>query len=153
MTTRYFGAPIPRNEDQRLLTGRALFVDDVDRPGMLHVALLRSPLAHARIRNVEVSAARKRDGVIAAYAANDLGAFWQPGPLLVPPPPIDGITFNLRTNAPLAKDKVRYAGEPLAIVIATSRRIAEDALTDIAVELEELPGSSTSNARWPTAPP
>src|SRR5882672_11368503 len=139
MTTRYFGAPIKRNEDQRLLTGRALFVDDVELPGLLHAALLRSPLAHARIRKVGVSAALKRDGVVAAYTANDLGAFWQPGPLLVPPPPIAGITFNMRTNAPLAKDKVRYVGEPLAIVIATSRYIAEDALTDITVDLEELP--------------
>ena len=139
MTTRYFGAPIPRNEDQRLLTGRALFVDDVELPGMLHAALLRSPVAHARIRKVDVSAALQRNGVVAAYTANDLGAFWQPGPLLVPPPPIDGITFNLRTNAPLAKDKVRYVGEPLAIVIATSRYIAEDALADIAVDLDELP--------------
>jgi carbon-monoxide dehydrogenase large subunit len=139
MTTRYFGAPIPRNEDQRLLTGRALFVDDVELPGMLHAALLRSPVAHACIRKVDVSAALQRNGVVAAYTANDLGAFWQPGPLLVPPPPIDGITFNLRTNAPLAKDKVRYVGEPLAIVIATSRYIAEDALADIAVDLDELP--------------
>ncbi len=139
MTTRYFGAPIPRNEDQRLLTGRALFVDDVELPGMLHAALLRSPVAHARIRKVDVSAALQRNGVMAAYTANDLGAFWQPGPLLVPPPPIDGITFNLRTNAPLAKDQVRYVGEPLAIVIATSRYIAEDALADIAVDLAELP--------------
>jgi carbon-monoxide dehydrogenase large subunit len=139
MTTRYFGAPIPRNEDQRLLTGRALFVDDVELPGMLHAALLRSPVAHACIRKVDVSAALQRNGVVAAYTANDLGAFWQPGPLLVPAPPIDGITFNLRTNAPLAKDKVRYVGEPLAIVIATSRYIAEDALADIAVDLDELP--------------
>ena len=138
MTTRYFGAPITRNEDQRLLTGKALFVDDVQMPGLLHAALLRSPLAHALIRKVDVSLALKRDGVIAVYTADDLGAFWQPGPLLVPPPPIDGITFNLRTNAPLAKDKVRYAGEPLAIVIATSRFVAEDALADIAVDLEEL---------------
>src|SRR5258708_10369116 len=141
MTTRYFGAPIPRNEDQRLLTGKALFVDDVELPGLLHAALLRSPLAHARIRKIEVSAALERDGVVAAYTANDLGAFWQPGPLLVPPPPIDGITFNLRTNAPLAKHKVRYAGEPLAIIFATSRHIAEYALTDIPVELEDLPAA------------
>ena len=69
MTTRYFGAPIPRNEDRRLLTGKALFVDDVELPGMLHAALLRSPLAHARIRKVDVSAALARAGVIAAYTA------------------------------------------------------------------------------------
>lgn len=139
MTTRYFGEPIKRNEDQRLLTGQALFVDDVELPGLLHVALLRSQLAHARIKSIDVSAALARKGVVAVYTAEDLGAYWQPGPLLVPPPPIAGIVFNQRTQVPLAKDKVRHVGEPIAIVIAESRYIAEDALADIVVEFEELP--------------
>jgi len=139
MTTRAFGAPIPRNEDARLLTGQALFVDDVELPDMLHAALLRSPLAHAHIERIDVSAARARKGVIAVYTADDIGALWRPGPLLVPPPPIDGITFNLRTHAPLAKGKVRYVGEPIAIVIAESRYIAEDALADIIVDMTPLP--------------
>jgi carbon-monoxide dehydrogenase large subunit len=139
MTTRYFGEPIKRNEDKRLLTGQALFVDDVELPGMLHAALLRSPAAHARIANIDVSAARARPGVVAVYTADDLGETWQPGPLLVPPPPIEGITFNLRTHAPLAKGKVRHVGEPVAIVIAESRYIAEDALADIVLDLETLP--------------
>ena len=90
MTTRYFGAPIRRNEDARLLRGQALFVDDVEFPGMLHAAFLRSNLAHARIRSIDVSAARAREGVVAVYTAEDLGAYWAPGPLLVPPPPIEG---------------------------------------------------------------
>lgn len=139
MTTRAFGAPIPRNEDARLLTGQALFVDDVELPEMLHAALLRSPLAHARINRIDVSTARTRKGVIAVYTAADIGALWRPGPLLVPPPPIEGITFNLRTHAPLAKDRIRYAGEPIAIVIAESRYIAEDALADIMVDMTPLP--------------
>jgi carbon-monoxide dehydrogenase large subunit len=139
MTTRYFGAPVPRNEDRRLLTGQALFVDDVELPGVLHAALLRSPLAHGHVRRIDPSAARHRAGVVAVYTANDLGAYWQPGPLLVPPPPIAGITFNQRTQVPLAKDKVRHVGEPLALVIAESRHLAEDALADIAFELEPLP--------------
>ncbi len=138
MATRYFGEAITRNEDQRLLVGQALFVDDVELPGLLHAAVLRSQVAHARIVNIDVSAALKRAGVIAAYTAADLGAYWQPGPLLVPPPPIAGITFNQRTQVPLAKDKVRHVGEPLAIVIAETRYIAEDALSDIVVELEQL---------------
>src|SRR5262252_6295073 len=83
MTTRYLGAPIARNEDRRLLTGRALFVNDVERPGMLHVAFLRSPNAHARLGAVDLSRVRKRPGVVAAYAADDLGDYWKPGPLLV----------------------------------------------------------------------
>jgi aerobic carbon-monoxide dehydrogenase large subunit len=139
MSTRYFGAPVKRNEDHRLLTGRALFVDDVELPDMLHVAFLRSQVAHARIRSIDVSGALKCEGVVAVYIANDLGDYWQPGPLLVPPPPIAGIVFNLRTQVPLAKDWIRHVGEPLAIVVAESRYLAEDALDEIAVDLEMLP--------------
>jgi aerobic carbon-monoxide dehydrogenase large subunit len=139
MATRYFGAPIKRNEDGRLLTGRALFVDDVELPGLSHAAFLRSQVAHARITHVDVTPARKRPGVIAVYTAEDLGDYWQPGPLLVPPPPIAGMTFNQRTQVPLAKDKVRHVGEPIAIVIAESRYIAEDALADIVVAFDPLP--------------
>src|SRR5882757_1778355 len=139
MATRYFGAPIKRNEDRRLLTGQALFVDDVAFPDMLHAALLRSPIAHGRVRSIDASAARRRKGVVAVYTANDLGTYWQPGPLLVPPPPIKDIVFNQRTQVPLAKDKVRHVGEPLALVIAASRYLAEDALADIALDLEPLP--------------
>jgi len=139
MTTRYFGAPVQRNEDARLLTGRALFVDDVELPGMLEAAFLRSPHAHARIRRIDVSAALKREGVVAVYTATDLGDYWRPGPLLVPPPPIDGIVFNERTQVPLARDKARHAGEPVALVVATTRYIAEDALADIVVDWEPLP--------------
>jgi len=139
MATRYFGAPIKRNEDRRLLTGQALFVDDVAFPDLLHAALLRSPIAHGRVRSIDASAARQRPGVIAVYTADDLGAYWQPGPLLVPPPPIKDIVFNQRTQVPLAKDKVRHVGEPLALVIATSRHLAEDALADIVLDLEPLP--------------
>src|SRR5579862_5195348 len=139
MTTRNFGAPITRNEDARLLSGQALFVDDVELPCMLHAAFLRSNVAHARIRSIDVAAARVRPGVVAVYTAADLGGYWAPGPLLVPPPPIADITFNQRTQVPLAKDKVRHVGEPLAVVLAQSRYLAEDALADIAVELEPLP--------------
>ena len=139
MATRKFGAPIRRNEDARLLTGQALFVDDVELPGMLHGAFLRSNVAHARIRSIDVTAARAREGVVAVYTAEDLGNYWAPGPLLVPPPPIKDITFNQRTQVPLAKDKVRHVGEPLAVVLAQSRYLAEDALADIGVELDPLP--------------
>ena len=139
MATRYLGAPIKRNEDRRLLTGNALFVDDVELPDLLHAAFLRSHVAHARIRAIDVSAARARPGVVAVYTAADLGDYWQPGPLLVPPPPVAGLTFNQRTQVPLAKDKVRHVGEPLAVVIAESRYLAEDALADITVDLEQLP--------------
>ena len=139
MSTRYFGAPVPRNEDARLRRGEALFVDDVELPGMLHAAFLRSNLAHARIRTVDVSAARRREGVVAVYTASDLGNYWAPGPTIVPLPPIPNIIANQRTQVPLAKDKVRHVGEPLAVVVAKTRYLAEDALADIIVELDPLP--------------
>jgi aerobic carbon-monoxide dehydrogenase large subunit len=139
VTTRSFGAPVTRNEDARLLSGRALFVDDVELPGMLYAAFLRSNVAHARINSIDVSEARARNGVVAVYTAEDLGDYWAPGPLLVPPPPIKDITFNQRTQVPLAKDKVRHVGEPLAVVLAETRYLAEDALSDIALDLEPLP--------------
>ena len=136
---RQIGERVRRNEDARLLTGRALFVDDVRLEGMLHVALLRSQHAHARLLGVDVSAARRRPGVVAVYTAADLGDYWRPGPLLVPPPPIADLVFNACTQVPLAKDKLRHVGEPIALVVAESRYVAEDALDDIVVEAQPLP--------------
>src|ERR1700741_782303 len=74
MTTRYLGAPVRRNEDRRLLTGSALFVDDVELPGLLHAAFLRSPLAHACLKRLDVEAARRHPGVVAVFTAQDLGS-------------------------------------------------------------------------------
>lgn len=139
MSTRTIGERIPRNEDGRLLTGQALFVDDVDLPQMLHAAFVRSPHAHARLGKIDTEAARRRAGVIAVYTAEDLGDYWRPGPLLVPPPPIKGAVFNQRTQVPLAKDKVRHVGEPVALIIAESRYIAEDAAADVVVDYAPLP--------------
>jgi carbon-monoxide dehydrogenase large subunit len=132
------GARLPRNEDARLLTGRARFVDDVRLPGMLHVAFRRSEYAHARLDGVDVSAARAREGVVAVYTAADLGDYWKHGPLLVTPPPIPGLVFHPATPVPLAKDKVHHVGEPIAMVVATSRYVAEDAVDDITVDAEPL---------------
>lgn len=138
MSGRYVGQSVSRNEDARLLTGHALFVDDVRLEGMLHVAFVRSDHAHATIHSIDVSAALERPGVVAVYTAEDLGDYWRPGPLLVPPPPIEGIVFNQATQVPLAKGRVRHAGEPIVMVVAESRYIAEDALADIFVDAEPL---------------
>jgi carbon-monoxide dehydrogenase large subunit len=138
MSTRFFGKPIKRNEDPRLLTGQALFTDDVHLPGLLYVAFVRSNFAHAHIRSIDVSAARDLPGVVAVYTAADLGDYWQPGPLLVPPPPVPGLVFHPRTQVPLAKEKVRFVGEPLAVVVAESRYLAEDAVERILVDYEPL---------------
>jgi carbon-monoxide dehydrogenase large subunit len=138
-TGRWLGQSVRRLEDAKLLTGRALFTDDVNLPGMLHAAFLRSDDAHGTLRGIDVSAARARPGVVAVYTAADLGDYWKPGPPLVPPPPVEGIVFNSATQVPLAKDKVRHVGEPLALVVAESRYVAEDALEDIVADVEPLP--------------
>ncbi len=138
MATRYFGKPIRRNEDPRLLTGQALFTDDVHLPGMLHVAFVRSQYAHALIHGIDASEAATMRGVIAIYTAEDLGEYWKPGPLLLPPPPIEDTIFNARTQVPLAKGKVRHVGEPIVVVVAESRYIAEDAVDRVIVEYEPL---------------
>jgi len=138
MATRYFGERIKRNEDPRLLKGQGLYVDDVDLPNMLHAAFVRSPYAHARINQIDVSLALKREGVVAVYTATDLGDYWKPGPLLVSPPPVKDIVFNEKTQVPLAKEKVKFAGEPVVMVLAESRYIAEDALADIQIDYEPL---------------
>jgi carbon-monoxide dehydrogenase large subunit len=151
--TRQFGASIKRNEDARLLAGRAQFVDDVELPGMLHAAFVRSPHAHARIVSVDASAALARRGVVAVYSAQDLGDYWRPGPVIVPPPPVEGAVFNERTQVPLAKGKARHVGEPVALVIASSRYIAEDAAAEVAIEWEPLPvAADLEHAAAPGAP-
>jgi len=153
MPTRYFGKPIKRNEDPRLLTGQALFTDDVHLPGMLHVAFVRSSYAHAHIRDMDVSTARQRPGVAAIYTAADLGDYWQPGPLLLPPPPIANHVFHQATQVPLAKDKVRHVGEPIAVVVAESRYIAEDAAEEVRVRYDPLPAVvALEDALAPDAP-
>ncbi|MEM8996321.1 MAG: xanthine dehydrogenase family protein molybdopterin-binding subunit [Acidobacteriota bacterium] len=138
MSSRYFGQPMKRREDPRLLTGKALFVDDVELPGMLHAAFVRSDFAHGRLLDVDTAAAEALPGVVAVITAEDLGEYWQPGPLLVPPPPIDDSEFYPRTQVPLAKGKVRHVGEPIALVIAESRYIAEDAAEEVYVDIEPL---------------
>ena len=112
MAKKFIGKRIRRIEDPRLLTGQALFVDDVEIHGMLHAAFVRSDYAHANLKSIDVSAARERPGVVAIFTAEDMGDDWEPGPPLVSPPPtVKDVLFNSRTQVPLVKDKVRHAGE------------------------------------------
>ncbi len=128
-----------RTEDARLLTGNAKFIDDMELPGMLHVAIKRSDYAHGRIKSLDVSEARKMPGVVAVYTAEDLGDYWRPGPLQVPPPTaIAGSIFFARPLECIAKDKIRFSGEPVAVVVAENRYIAEDALDVIYLDVEML---------------
>ncbi|PYN01373.1 MAG: xanthine dehydrogenase [Candidatus Rokuibacteriota bacterium] len=135
MTTRTVGARIPRNEDPRLLQGRGCFVDDIQPAGVLHAAVLRSPHAHARIVAIDATRARALPGVALVLTAADLGELDQPTPLLIPNPALT----HPRTPRPLAADEVRYVGEPVALVVADSRYLAEDALEAIEVTWQPLP--------------
>jgi carbon-monoxide dehydrogenase large subunit len=149
VTGKYFGQPIPRLEDKYLLTGEAKFIDDIELPGMLHAAFYRSDYAHARIVKIDVSEARKRPGVVAVFTAEDFGDYWKPGPLQVPPPTaIAGAQFNARTLVPIAKGKIRFSGEPVAVIIAESRYIAEDAFDDIILDVEPLPAVCDLEKGW-----
>jgi carbon-monoxide dehydrogenase large subunit len=141
------GAAPLRNEDERLLTGTALFVDDVQLDGMLHAAFVRSDYAHGRLLGVNLAGARAHPGVVAAWAAADLGDYWAPGPLLVSPPPIERLMFRSATQVPLVRDKVRHVGEAVAMVVARSRYEAEDAAALIEVDIEPLaPVARTDDA-------
>jgi carbon-monoxide dehydrogenase large subunit len=135
MTTRWFGAPVQRSEDPRLLRGKGTYVDDIDLPDMLQAAVLRSPHAHARILNIDASIAREIPGVHLVLTAADLGEVLEPSPLLVP----HHTLTQSRTQLPLARDIVNYVGEAVAFVVADNRYIAEDALELIDVDYELLP--------------
>jgi aerobic carbon-monoxide dehydrogenase large subunit len=128
-------APTRRNEDPRLLRGMGSYVDDIDPPGVLHAAILRSPYGHARFSTIDTSAARELPGVHAVYTAADLGAFNQPAPLVVPHP---NLTHG-QTQRPLADEKVCFIGEAVAMVVADDRYIAEDAAGLIEVDWQPLP--------------
>jgi len=130
----YFGQRQARVEDDLLVTGRGQYVDDVTLPGMVHVAILRSAMAHARLRRVDVSRARGATGVVAVFTAADLPATAAMLPDCHPHPALPP-----KALPTLASDAVRYVGEPIAAVAAESRYLAEDALERIEVEYDPLP--------------
>jgi carbon-monoxide dehydrogenase large subunit len=131
---RYAGARVPRVEDPRLLTGHGTFVDDVVRPGMLHACFVRSPLARARIDGIDVSAALALDGVHAVFGAGDLNPGvheqWYT---------MTGRDVPDSPRPPLAEGEVRFVGDPVALVVARDRYIAEDAAELVVVDYDPLP--------------
>jgi carbon-monoxide dehydrogenase large subunit len=149
---RYTGASIKRSEDPRILTGAGRYVDDIKLPGMLHAAFVRSPLAHARVLSVDVSAARALPGVVAAFTGAELEAMTVPQP--------DALMALMGWAGPtpeftlLATDKVRFVGDPVAIVIAESRYLAEDGCELVEVEYDDLPPvANAAFALDPGSPP
>ena len=134
MSTRTFGARIERNIDPKLLRGEGAFVDDIPLSNTLHAAFLRSPLARARIKTLDVTAARNHPGVAAVYTCDNIGSLDTPMPLLIPHPSMK----NPKTQRPLARGDVYYVGQTIAMVVAVDRYVAEDAAALIEVEFEPL---------------
>ena len=149
---RYTGASIKRSEDPRILTGRGRYVDDIKLPGMLHAAFVRSPLAHGRVLAVDVSAAQALPGVVAVLTGADLEEITVPGQ--------DPLFAMMAGGGPmpeyslLATDKVRFAGDPVAVVVAESRYLAEDGCDLVEVDYEDLPPvTSAASALDAGSPP
>jgi aerobic carbon-monoxide dehydrogenase large subunit len=132
---RYMGSSVPRKEDSALLTGRANWTDNIKLPGMLNMAVLRSPYAHAKIMHVDVSGALSQPGVVAAFTGEDLTEEWAVGiPCGWP------VTEDIKTpdHWPLARGEVNHAGEGVAVVVAVDRYRAQDALEHIEIDYEPL---------------
>jgi carbon-monoxide dehydrogenase large subunit len=129
------GSPVERVEDLRFLRGRGQYVDDVARPDMLHAAILRNSVAHGRVRAIDVAAARALPGVHSVITAKDIGERVPRVPMRLQPLP----DFERFGQPVIAESKVRYVGEALAVVLADTAGIAEDALGLIEVDIEPLP--------------
>jgi carbon-monoxide dehydrogenase large subunit len=134
VATRYAGTRVPRVEDNRLLTGRGTFVDDITRPGMLHACFVRSPFAHAKINGIDARAALALPGVRAVFTAEDVNPdvkeAWHA---------VAGKDIADTPRPPLAEGEVKFVGDPVALVVADSRYIAEDAVELVDVDYEPLP--------------
>ena len=151
MGAKWLGATVKRKEDPALLTGKGRFVDDIHLPGTLHAAFVRSAHAHAWIRGIDPSAARAVPGVHLVLTFADLPEPLRTNslPLLVPHPAITQVFMPYA----LANKEARYAGEPLAVVVADNRYIAEDAAALVAVDYDPLPAISDCVAAIePTSP-
>jgi carbon-monoxide dehydrogenase large subunit len=142
MTTKLFGQPVKRVEDPRLVTGNGRYLDDLGQDA-LEAAFVRSPHAHARVVDIDVTDALDVDGLVAIYTYDDLiedtrergTRVADPLPLLIPHPTLT----QGRTQYSLAKDEVNYVGEAVVMVVATNRYVAEDAASRISVDYELLP--------------
>src|SRR5262249_54275479 len=149
MGVRYFGAAVPRIEDPELVAGRGRYLDDIALPGMLHACSVRSAPAHARIKRIDARAATALPGVVAVLTAADLDVAGKAMPQFAPSP----LIAQNRTQHPLAAHAVHYVGDTIAIAVAETRAIAEDAASLVAVAPEPLsPVADLATALAPGAP-
>lgn len=130
---KYVGERVRRVEDPRLVQGQGQYVGDLSFPGMLHAGFVRSPYAHARILSVDLSAVQALRDVVAAHTADDLPELSWPTDAAPIPPGIKGHGFF-----PLAKETVRYVGEPVAVVLVEDSQLLEDAIEAVEIEYEPL---------------
>src|SRR5689334_20509887 len=135
MKNTFIGAPVERREDLRFLRGRGQYVGDLAPQGLLHAVILRSAVAHGHIRSIDASRALTMPGVHAVITAKDMPG----GPPIIPMRLQPLPEFKPFEQPVIAADKVRYVGEPIAVVLADSAAVGEDALEAIEVEIEELP--------------
>jgi aerobic carbon-monoxide dehydrogenase large subunit len=134
-TNLFVGSPVERLEDLRFLRGRGQYIDDLTREGLLHAAILRSSVAHGRIRVIDAAAALALPGVHAVITGADMGGCVPIIPMRLQPLP----EFQPFEQPVIAGTKVRYVGEPIALVLAESAAIAEDAMAAIELDIEPLP--------------
>jgi carbon-monoxide dehydrogenase large subunit len=145
------GAPVKRVEDPRFITGKGRFLDDIHLQGMTHMAILRSPYAHANIRSIDTSKAKAMPGVLAVFVGADIP--WNPLPMAWPAGGVAGIQNNISTPRILATDSVKWTGEGVAAVVAESEAQARDAIEAIRVDWEPLPAVvDAEKATQPGAP-
>jgi aerobic carbon-monoxide dehydrogenase large subunit len=148
--TTYIGAPVERKEDARLLRGETRWVDNMTLPGMLWMSVVRSPYAHARIKNVDLSRALSAEGVVAAFSGAELAEEWAGS--LPCAWPVTG-DCRIPQHRPLTADKARYAGDGVAVVVAESRALAKDAAELVEVDYEPLPAvTDVAEAAGDSAP-
>src|SRR5512137_2639970 len=133
------GSPLRRKEDQRLLTGRGRYVEDLRFPGMVHAAFVRSPHAHARVRGVDAAGARAMARVVAVYTVRDLPECAKP----IPPSIAAPAGFHATAQPVFADPLVRYVGEVVAAVVAEDPYAAADAAAAMRVDYEPLPAAGT----------
>jgi aerobic carbon-monoxide dehydrogenase large subunit len=137
MTADVLGAPIKRVEDPRFITGKGRYLDDVQLTGATHLAILRSPYAHANIRSVDTSKAKTMPGVLAVFVGADIP--YNPLPMAWPAGGSAGLQNNVNTPRILATDSVKWTGEGVAAVVAETEAQAFDAIAAIEVDYEPLP--------------
>src|ERR1700727_1656318 len=149
---RYTGTSVKRSEDPRILTGGGRYTDDIKLPGMLHAAFVRSPMAHGQVLAVDATAARELPGVVAVYTGADMAAMTLPGQ--------DPLFAMMGGGGPapeytlLATDKVRFVGDPVAVVGAERRYLADDRCELVEVDYADLaPVGTAPYPRAPAAPP